>query len=172
MQRTINKISIIGGPGTGKTTLAIKLSKITNIPKYHIDGIHRLKDWGTRDSQERDRTILDIAKKDKWIFDGTYHDTLEERIRRSDLVIFLDYSSAAQIKGIIKRGILNFNKEREEIPGCKERVNLKFIRCTLSYNRTKRPVILSVLKKYDKKKVLDFRKRQDLNKWLEKFKGV
>jgi len=47
--KNINKIAIIGGSGTGKTTLAMKLSNITNIPSYHIDGIHHLENWEIRD---------------------------------------------------------------------------------------------------------------------------
>ena len=45
MIKDIHKISIIGGSGTGKTTLSENLSKNLNIPVYHIDGIHHLKDW-------------------------------------------------------------------------------------------------------------------------------
>ena len=65
MLKNINKISIIGGSGTGKTTLSESLSKDVNIPVYHIDGIHHLKNWKVRDSNERDKIILDLIKKKK-----------------------------------------------------------------------------------------------------------
>ena len=38
-----NRISIIGAPGTGKTTLSNELSNIYKIPATHIDGIHHLE---------------------------------------------------------------------------------------------------------------------------------
>ena len=60
-----NRIAIIGGSGTGKTTLSNALSKKYNIPATHIDGIHHLKDWQIRDKSERDKIILDIVKKSK-----------------------------------------------------------------------------------------------------------
>ena len=36
----MKRICIIGGSGTGKTTLSNNLSKELNLPVYYIDGIH------------------------------------------------------------------------------------------------------------------------------------
>ena len=40
--KNISKIAIIGGPGTGKSTLANNLGKELNLPICHLDGIHHL----------------------------------------------------------------------------------------------------------------------------------
>lgn len=56
-----NKISIVGGPGTGKTTLSNKLSKVLGIEATHIDGIHHLPNWQIRDKEERDQMIRDVV---------------------------------------------------------------------------------------------------------------
>lgn len=45
----VKRISVIGGSGTGKTTLSDNLSKVLNIPVYHLDGIHYLENWKIRD---------------------------------------------------------------------------------------------------------------------------
>ena len=84
----VKRISIIGGPGTGKTTLANNLGKELNLPVYHIDGIHHLENWQIRDKNERDEIILNKVKETKWIIDRTYKNTLDERIKNSDMVIF------------------------------------------------------------------------------------
>lgn len=162
-----NKISIIGGPGSGKTTLSNILAEIYNLPVTHIDGIHHLKDWKIRDKAERDKIILDIVKKDKWIIDGTYHDTLKQRLENADLIIWLDYSSIAMVKGVIKRFLKNPGKEKEEIPGCKERLNFQFIKYVMKYNKNKRHYITDTLKNIDKNKVIIFKKQKNLNKWLK-----
>lgn len=162
-----NRISIIGGPGSGKTTLSNILSKKYNIPVTHIDGIHHLKDWKVRDKAERDKIILDIVSKDKWIIDGTYHDTLKKRLEVSDLIIWLDYSSITMVKGIIKRYLKNPGKEKEEIPGCKERLNFNFIKYVMRYNKNKRHYIIDSLKNINENKVIIFKKQKDLNKWLK-----
>ena len=49
----IYRISIIGGPGTGKSTLANNLGKDLNLPVYHLDGIHHLENCKERDKEER-----------------------------------------------------------------------------------------------------------------------
>ena len=163
-----NRISIIGGPGSGKTTLSNILSKKYNIPATHIDGIHHLKDWKVRDKSERDKIILDIVSKDKWIIDGTYHDTLKKRLEVSDLIIWLDYSSISMTKGVIKRYLKNPGKEKEEIPGCKERLNFKFIKYVMKYNKNKRHYIVDSLETINKDKILVFKKQKHLNNWLRK----
>ena len=58
----MERICIIGGSGTGKTTLSNNLGKELNLPVYHIDGIHHLKDWEIRDKNERDQIILEKIK--------------------------------------------------------------------------------------------------------------
>lgn len=162
-----NRISIIGGPGTGKTTLSNELSKIFNIPATHIDGIHHLANWQIRDKNERDKMILDIVEQKKWIIDGTYKDTLKARLEKSDLVIWLDYPTYMLIKGVVKRWIKGGGKEKAEIPGCKEQLTFTFLKYVSKYNKNKRKIIEDNIKEIDSNKVIIFHKQKDLNKWLK-----
>ncbi len=163
----INKISIIGGPGTGKTTLSDNLGKKLDLPVYHIDGINYLKNWETRDEEERDKIVLDIIDNEKWIVDGTYKTTLQERVEAAELIIFLNYSTVAKLKGVLCRYLKNKGKEKKEIPGCNEQMNLKFIRWTLSWNKRKREFIEDVLKRNSNKNVIIFKNRRSLNCWYK-----
>lgn len=162
-----NKIAIVGGSGTGKTTLSNLLGTIYHLPVTHIDGIHHLSNWKIRDKKERDKIILDIVQKEKWIIDGTYHATLKQRVENADLIIWLDYSTIAQLKGVIQRYLKNPGKEKEEIPGCKERLTKKFLLYVLHYNKNKRHFIVDALSNIDPHKILVFKKRKDLNKWIQ-----
>lgn len=166
-----HRISIVGAPGSGKTTLANNLSKIYNIPAIHIDGIHYLHNWEIRDKSERDSIILSYIEKDAWIIDGTYRSTLQKRFEKSDLIIWLDYSTFTQLKGILKRFIKNANKEKAEIPGCREKLDFKFLKYVLFYNKTKRHYISDNLENISKDKILIFRKQKDLNNWVKNLKN-
>ena len=87
----VKRISIVGGPGTGKSTLAYNLGKRLDLPVYHLDAIDHFENWRKRDSKERDKIILEKIEEPKWVIDGTYTSTLEKRLKNSDLVIFLNY---------------------------------------------------------------------------------
>lgn len=164
-----NRISIVGGSGSGKSTLCNILSKELNLPAIHLDGINFNPNWVEIDKTERDKIISSKALEDKWIIDGNYTKTLKERFERADLIIWLDYSTFALLKGIFKRFLQTRNKEREEIPGCKERLNFDFIKYVVTYNKKKRPIIEDYLKDVPKDKFLVFKKQKNLNNWLKDF---
>lgn len=161
------KIAIVGAPGTGKTTLANKLSEIFHIEATHIDGIHHLENWQIRDKSERDKIILDVVKNDEWIIDGTYKSTLKNRFEAADLIIWLDFSTLSQLKGIVSRYLKNKGIEKPEIPGCKEKLDKEFFFYVLKYNKNKRHYIVDNLEGIDKSKLLIFKDRKSVNKWIE-----
>lgn len=164
----INRISIIGAPGSGKTTLSFQLEKIYKLPVFNIDTIYQFPNWVMRDPKERDAMILEEAKKDKWIIDGTFIDTLEARVKRADIVFFLDYSTFTFMKGIMTRLFKNYGKEKPDMPGCKERFDLSFIMYVFTYNRKRRKYITAILDKYPEKDIRIFKKQKELNDWVKK----
>lgn len=162
------RISIIGGSGTGKTTLANNLGRILGIPVIHIDGINYLENWILRDSEERDKIIKDKIKEQQWIIDGTYTTTLKERLERSNLVIYLDYSTFAQIRGVLKRFLKHHGEEKQEIAGCKENLTWYFFSWVIVWRRKKRHEIVTLINSMNNKQVLIFKNRRALNKWYLK----
>lgn len=164
-----NRISIVGGSGSGKSTLCNILSKELNLPAIHLDGINFNSNWVEIDKAKRDQIISAKSCEEKWIIDGNYCKTLKERFEKADLIIWLDYSTFTQLKGIFKRFLKSYHKERPEIPGCKERLNFTFIKYVATYNKKKRHIIVDALKDISKDKVLIFKKQKNLNKWLKEF---
>lgn len=167
----MERISIIGGGGTGKTTLAIKLGKILNLPVYHIDGIKYRENWEKRDESERYEILSKYIKEDNWIIDGNFTKSIEKQFRKSDTIIFLDFSLFTQFGGIFKRMIMNLNKEVVGIAGCKEKINLSFLKFVTKFNKSKRQMYLDLLKKEKREKVYVFKNRKSLNRYLESIKN-
>ena len=167
MKDNIKKISIIGGSGTGKTTLANNLGKVLNIQVYHLDGVNYSKDWEQVDKKERDKKILEKTAEAEWIMDGTYNSTLLQRLEKSDFIIYLDYSSISQLKGVLGRYLKGHGKEKKEIAGCKERLSLKFLIWVVCWRKNKRQKVLEVIEKVEKEKVIIFTNRKELNKWFK-----
>ena len=164
----LKRIAIIGAPGSGKTTLAIELKDIYELPVVFLDSFYQLPTWVMRDPKERDKMILEETKKEEWIIDGTFIDTLEERVKVADLIIFLDFSTIVQLKGIFKRFFSNIGKEKIDMPGCKERLNPSFIAYVATYNKKRRKYLVEILEKYNKSKILQFKTQKELNLWLDK----
>ena len=168
MLKDINRISIIGGPGTGKSTLANNIGRELDLPIYHLDAIHHLENWKVRDSIERDKIILEKINEDKWVIDGTYKSTLESRVKKSDMVIFLNYSTIARVKGVLSRYLKNKGQEKPEIPGCKEQMNWKFLKLVITWRKGRINIIKESLEKNKDKNIIIFKSRRKLNKWYKK----
>lgn len=168
MLEGINRISIIGGSGTGKTTLANNLKKELGLPVCHMDSLNYGDNWKINEEAARDKIIMEKINESKWIMDGTYTSTLEKRLEKSDFIIYLDYSSFAQIKGAMGRYLKNHGKEKPEIPGCKEHMTLSFFFWVLRWRRKKRKQIVEIVNKIDKEKVKIFKNKKQLNEWYEK----
>lgn len=164
-----SKISIVGGSGSGKSTLSNILSKELNLPVVHLDGINFNSNWVEISKEKRDNIIKNKILENKWIIDGNYNKTLQERFDKSDLIILLDYSTFSQLKGIIKRLLKTFGKERPEIPGCKEHFNFAFFKYAITYNKNKRPLICTYLKNIPKEKILIFINQKKIKYVVKRF---
>ena len=136
--KKISKILILGGPGSGKTTLANKLEKLFELPIINLDNINYKK--------ERDSIIKRRINEDEWIMEGVYKSTLKQRADVADLIIFLEYPTHYLIFRIIKRYICNFGKEKKELGGCKERLTWNFIKYTLFFNQKKKVYMKYLIK--------------------------
>ena len=168
MLKDMNRISVIGGPGTGKSTLANNIGKELNLPIYHLDAIHHLENWKVRDSVERDKIILEKIEGKRWVIDGTYKSTLEARVKKSDMVIFLNYSTIARERSVLSRYYKNKGKEKPEIPGCKEQMNWKFLKLVIKWEQGRINIINETLEKNKDKNIIIFKNRRKLNKWYKK----
>ena len=93
---------------------------------------------------------------------------MTHRLQNSDIIIYLDYSSFAQVKGIMGRYLKNHGKEKEEIPGCKEQMSLEFFFWAWNWRRDKRNEIIQKIKAIDENKLIIFKNRRQLNRWYKK----
>ena len=154
--KKISKILILGGPGSGKTTLANKLAKIFGLPIINLDNINYKKGWIQRDKKERDRIIRKKMNNDEWIMEGIYKTTLQERAENADLIIFLEYPTYYLLFRVIKRYLSNFGKEKKELDGCKEQLTRDFMKYTLRFNSKKKSIyeILNRVKNIDDKLII------------------
>lgn len=163
----MQRVVIIGGSGTGKSTLAKNLGKVLQLPVYHLDALNYEKDWKPVGKEKRDAAILSLCKQDRWVIEGNYSGTLKARVERADLVLFLSYSTLAQLKGVVSRLWKNRGKEKEELPGCREKADREFLSYVIHWNRRTKKKIEKILQEIPQEKIVRFHTRRELNNWYE-----
>ena len=157
----MNKIIVIGCPGSGKSTFSRKLSEKTEIPLYHLDMMYWNEDKTTVDKGIFLERLGDVLQKDEWIIDGNYISTMEQRIAACDTVIFLDYPLETCLEGVQSRR----GKARSDMPWIEDEEDAEFIEFIKNFAKDQRPIIMDLLKKYKEKNIMIFQNREEANNY-------
>lgn len=145
----MKKIAIIGCGGSGKTTLALKLSKQLNLPLYHLDQYYWKPNWQIPIFEEFALIHHRLCQQEKWIIEGIYSRTLEYRFLAADCIIFLDIPQRICLWRVIKRAIKYFGIVRPSAAvGCSEKLDLEFLKWIWSFPKKSRRYILNLIEEY------------------------
>ena len=162
------RIIILGCSGSGKSTLSKELGALLNINVTHLDKLYYKPNWIEEDKEVFKNKQLEIIAEDAWIIDGNYRKTLDLRLQRCDLVIYLDYNKLTSMHGVLKRYRQYKHKQRDTIAtGCFEKLDKSFLRWVWRFKKDAKPLIMEMIAKYDHYDYLVFKNRRALNKWLE-----
>ena len=126
------KIHIIGGPGSGKTFLAEKLSKDLGISHFDLDDLqwdNKSASYGVKRSpEERDRLLNDVLSHNDWIIEGVYYAWCQQCFADADRIYVLNVPRYKYRYRIIRRFVrrkLGLEKGKKE--------NLKSLRELLKW---------------------------------------
>ena len=163
----MEKIIIIGCPGSGKSVFSNKLKNIINLPLYHLDMIYHKKDGTQISKDEFDEKLKIILKEEKWIIDGNYQRTLERRLKECDTVFLLDFPTDICLSSIEKR----IGNKRDDLPWIEEKLDENFKNAVLNFSKVKLPHIYVLLDKYKEgRNIIIFKTREEADCYIEKMK--
>lgn len=165
------RIVVIGSPGAGKSTFSKQLSKIIDIPLYHLDRVYWLPNFTDPNPDDWEKKHNEIIKKDKWIIDGNYYSTMKQRLERATIVYFLDYSRYLCVKSALRRMKEYENGKRDDITtGCVETYDREFLQWIWDFPVKYRPEIIKELAEHPNIEIISFKTRDEANRYLEKLK--
>ena len=130
---------IVGGPGSGKTTLARAVGERTGLPVVHMDAIHYGPGWAERSAAEKGALTREVHARERWVFEGGHSATYAERLARADTLVWLDVPLPVRLWRVLRRTWRHRGRSRPEMPeGCTERFGaqtLEFVGFILGTSR-------------------------------------
>ncbi|MDO4650729.1 MAG: adenylate kinase [Eubacteriales bacterium] len=165
----MEKVMVIGCPGSGKSTLSIELSRITRLPLYHLDMMYWNSDRTTVEKSVFLQRLQQVLKEDRWIIDGNYASTMEMRMQCCDTVIFLDYPTDICFEGVRSRR----GKPRADMPWIEseDEEDSEFMELISNYNDVNRPHVLNLLDQYQTKNIVVLHNREQAKIFLNEKSG-
>ena len=80
----MQKVIVIGCPGSGKSTFSKALHDATGLPLYHLDMMKWNADGTTVPKSTFMERLHQTLEKETWIIDGNYSSTMELRMQFCD----------------------------------------------------------------------------------------
>jgi hypothetical protein len=84
------RILIVGGSGSGKTTIGAELAARRQLPIHHLDDVALAKDGSLRPIEARVAAASAIAAGDDWVVEGIYTGWTAELYERAQVIVWLD----------------------------------------------------------------------------------
>ena len=165
-----NRFHIVGGPGSGKSYAAKKLSVLLNIPFYDLDDIfwHKADIDYTKTIPEkaRDAKLKNIIKQKKWIIEGSFGSWTDPSFKKADRIIILKPNRYLRALRIAKRDIkAKFkitNRKAESLKSF-----FKFLKWNHLYDKDNLLKLEEKLEKYNDK-ILYFKKADQIISYFKK----
>ncbi len=163
----MNKVIVIGCPGSGKTTFAEKLNKCTDLPLYYLDAIWHKPDKTHISRDEFDERIKEIFSLPQWIIDGNYKRTIEMRLKQCDTVFLFDLPTEVCLQGAIQR----IGKGRYDLPWTETELDPEFKMFIEEFSEKTLPYIYELINKYrDEKQVVIFKSRAEADEFINRMR--
>jgi adenylate kinase family enzyme len=146
----MRRIMIVGPAGSGKSTLARDLGAALDLPVIHLDAHYWLPGWVEPPLDAWHERVRQLVLGETWIIDGNYSDTFDLRLAVADTIVFLDLPRHICLGRVIARSIRTFGRVRPDMaPGCRERLDVAFLRWVWTYPSQRRPAMLRRLEEME-----------------------
>lgn len=166
------RILVYGVTGSGKTTLAKRLSEATGIPWHSVDDLAWMPNWQGVPDEEQIARVTEICKGEEWILDTAYAKWIDIPLARVQMIAALDYSRLFTLRRLVGRTLARVIDKRPVCNGNFESWRGVFSRDSIiawhfkSFSR-KRRRMRQWLSQLDGVEVVLLRRHRDAERWLD-----
>ncbi|MGA9468475.1 MAG: DNA topology modulation protein [Exiguobacterium marinum] len=148
----MKRIMIIGSGGAGKSTLARQLGERLQLDVYHLDALMWKPGWVMATREERISIQQQLVKKDEWIIDGNFGNTLDLRLHAADTVILIDLPRIVCIYRVLKRVARYRGTTRPDMgASCEEKLDFAFLKWVWNFPNIQRLQLLQQIEQHPTK---------------------
>lgn len=138
-EKNLKTINVCGSPGSGKSTLSIKLTQILNYKLIDLDDFLYNENCNRKSKDGDILELKQILTEQNILIDGTYSSTLEYRIDRVDLFIFTKRNILLSLYRFIKRILI------AKYLKCGERLTWKTLTLILNYKNVEHDIFTKLI---------------------------
>jgi len=99
----MKRILIIGTSGSGKSSLAERLSEHLKLPFFASDHFYWEFGWKNASPEKVRQQVGNVVSQEAWVLDGNFDDERDLVWKQADCIIWLDYSLMTIFRRIASR---------------------------------------------------------------------
>ncbi|MBD2120744.1 AAA family ATPase [Trichocoleus sp. FACHB-262] len=170
----MQRISVVGTTGSGKTTLARHISQRLNIPHVELDALHWNPNWSESATDVFCSRVAEALSGDRWVVDGNYSEVRNLTWSSADTLVWLDLPFSTTFGRLLRRTVRRVVTQEELWSGNRETLTkalsqdsiLLWLFRTYHKRRREYPVLLQQ-PEYAHLKIIHLRSPQVAQTWLK-----
>jgi len=123
----MQRISVVGTSGAGKTTLARQLAQPLAIPHVELDALYWEPNWTEAANEVFRERVTQALQHDRWVVDGNYSKVRDLIWGQADTVVWLDYPLRVILGQLLQRSLYRSLTGQELWSGNRETLQKTFL---------------------------------------------